>query len=170
MQFLSSFHFSHFVHASDLSISENLFLHRFFFLCTNLFSSRFNKSVLCVLYFQSLSMQLLRDSTWCSCFVSSDLARLSKRSLLPSRRDLPRFDGSLFSKKELLNWFSGSSLLNENIAARFTCAIGIRDDSQSSRLCIYSGEASIFRSSPSSRSESAMLSAESSSECICDWR
>ena len=37
----------------------------------------------------------------------------------------------------------------------------IQDDSQSSRLCIYSGEASIFRSSPSSRSESAMLSAES---------
>ena len=33
----------------------------------------------------------------------------------------------------------------------------------------YSGEASIFRNSPSSRSEFAMLSAESQPECILDW-
>ena len=112
-------------------------------------------------------------------------------------RDLPKFDGSAFLKTELLNWFCGSSLPNENNAAGFpgalgswgeldiklflksawvgfalaplTCnnaagfsgAIGIREDSQSSRLCIFRCEASIFRSSPSSRSESAMLSAES---------
>ena len=34
----------------------------------------------------------------------------------------------------------------------------------------HSGEASIHRNSPSSRSESAMLSAESYWEYICDWR
>ena len=55
----------------------------------------------------------------------------------------------------------GSSLPNENNAAGFLGAIGIRENSQSSRFCIYSGEASIFRSYPSSRSESAVLSAES---------
>ena len=40
-------------------------------------------------------------------------------------------------------------------------AVGFRYDLQSSRPFIYSCEASIFRSSPSSRSESAMISAES---------
>ena len=151
-------------------------------------------------------MQLLRDSTWYFCFISSTLAWLSKWSLLPSRRDLPKFDGSAFLKTELLNWFPGSSLPNEynaagfsgalgswdeldvklfpetawvrfvlaplscNSAASFPGAIGIREDSQSSRFCKYSGEANIFRSSPSSRSESAMLSAESSSQCTCDWK
>ena len=66
-----------------------------------------------------------------------------------------------FLKLELLIWFPGSALPDENIAASFPGAVGIRDDLQSSRLCTYSGEASILRNSPSSRSESAMLSAES---------
>ena len=39
----------------------------------------------------------------------------------------------------------------------------------SARPCTYSGEARIFRDSPSSKSESVMLSAESLSECILDW-
>ena len=47
--------------------------------------------------------------------------------------------------------------LSCNIAAGFPEAIGIRDDLQSFRLCIYSGEASIFCSSPSSRSESQIF-------------
>ena len=47
-------------------------------------------------------------------------------SLLPSRRDLPTFDGSAFLKTELLN---GSSFPNENNAAGFPGAIGIREDS-----------------------------------------
>ena len=94
-------------------------------------------------------------------FIISDLAWLSKWSLFRSRRDLSTFDGSACLKTELLNWFPCSSLTHENIAASFNGAIGLRKDSQSSRLCIYSGEASIFCSSPSSRSESAMLSADS---------
>ena len=122
-------------------------------------------------------MHLLRDSTWSSCFTISDLAWLSKWSLFASRRDLPRFDGSAFLKIELLIRFHRSSLPDENIAARFPDSLGswdeldiklslrsawVRlDDLQSSRPCTYSGEASIFRCSPSSRSESAMLSAES---------
>ena len=40
-------------------------------------------------------------------------------------------------------------------------AVDIQDDIQSSRSCTYSGEVTIYRNSPSSRSESAMLSAES---------
>ena len=47
-------------------------------------------------------IQLLRDSTWCSCFTRSDLAWLSTWSLLPSRRDLPRFDGSACSEDRTL--------------------------------------------------------------------
>ena len=44
----------------------------------------------------------------------------------------------------------------------FPEAVGLREESEfSSRPCSYSGEASIFRFSPSSRSESAMLSADS---------
>ena len=38
---------------------------------------------------------------------------------MPSRRDLPRFDGSAVLKIELLNWFPGSLLPDENIAANF---------------------------------------------------
>ena len=78
----------------------------------------------------------------------------------------PNLTGQLFLKRETLNWFPGSSLPNENIAASFPGAVDIREDSQSSRLCIHNGEASFFRSSLSSRSESAMLSAESYSECL----
>ena len=37
--------------------------------------------------------------------------------MLPSRRDLPKFDGSACLETELLNWFPGSSLPNENRAA-----------------------------------------------------
>ena len=43
---------------------------------------------------------------------------------LPSGRDLPKFDGSAFLKTELLNWFPGSSLPNENNAAGFSAALG----------------------------------------------
>ena len=39
-------------------------------------------------------MQLLRDPTWCSWFVSSDLAWLSEWALFPSRSDLPTLAGS----------------------------------------------------------------------------
>ena len=52
-------------------------------------------------------------------------------------------------------------LLSCIIAAGLTGPVGIRDDLQSSRPCTYSGEANIFHNSPSSRSESAILSAES---------
>ena len=41
-----------------------------------------------------------------------------------TRRDLHKFDGSAFLKTELLNWFSGSSLLDENNAAGFPGALG----------------------------------------------
>ena len=73
-----------------------------------------------------------------------------------------------------VNWTSSISLkqlehvlhlllsLSCNNAAGFPVAVGIREDSQSSRFCKYSGEAIIFRSG----SESAVLSAESYSECI----
>ena len=46
-KFLSSFHVSHLVHTSDLSVSEKFFFHRFFW--TSLFSSRFNISMMGVL-------------------------------------------------------------------------------------------------------------------------
>ena len=92
--------------------------------------------MLCVLKFQSLSIslllkltdQLLRGSTWSSCFARSDLAWLSKWSLMPSRRDLPTFDGSVFLKMELLNWFLGSALPDEDIAADFPDALGSWDE------------------------------------------
>ena len=41
----------------------------------------------------SLSTQLLRDSTFCSCFINSDFAWVRKWSLFPSRRDLATFAG-----------------------------------------------------------------------------
>ena len=45
-----------------------------------------------------------------------------------------------------------------------------RTPTHTTHLCTYSGEASIFRNSPSSRSESAMLSAELLSECSTFFR
>ena len=136
-------------------------------------------------------MHFLRDSTWSSCFARTDLAWLSKWSLLPSRRDPLKFDGLAFLNTELLikfpwsdeNKASGSpeafwpsdgwdlklsfrsawvfcalnSLYCMTIASGFSEAFGA-----------YSGEVSIFCNSPSSRSESAVLSTESS-KCFCDW-
>ena len=67
---------------------------------------------------------LWRDPTWCSCFTSSDLAWLSKWSLLPSRRDLPNFDGSAYLKIEVSNWSPGSLLLDESTASDLPDALG----------------------------------------------
>ena len=58
--------------------------------------------------------------TWCSCFISSDLAWLSKWYLLRARRDLPQFGGSANLKIEPSNWFPGSLLLDKYIASGFT--------------------------------------------------
>ena len=54
---------------------------------------------------RSSPMHLLRDSTWSCCFAGSDLAWLSKWSLLPSRRDPLAFDGLAFLNTELLIMF-----------------------------------------------------------------
>ena len=77
-------------------------------------------------------------------------------------------------KLSLLEWSAwvrfALAPLSFIIAACFSGAVDTRDVLQSSRFCLFSGDASIFRNSPSSTSESAMLSAESQSECVCDWR
>ena len=55
-------------------------------------------------------------------------------------------------------------------ASLFPEAMGVREESEfSSPSSIFSGEASISRNCSTSRSESAMLSAEPWSECILDW-
>ena len=56
--FSRSLNLSHFVHIDDLSISETFFFQRQFFWQSNLFSSRFNKSVLCVLKCQFWLLRL----------------------------------------------------------------------------------------------------------------
>ena len=50
----------------------------------------------------SSPMHSPRNSTWSSCFAKSDLAWLSKWSLLPPRRDPLKFDGLAFLNTELL--------------------------------------------------------------------
>ena len=136
-QFLSSLQFSHFVHASDfeylgepVSFVDNSFCRRtcsrrnsMYPCCASCDSNLWAWACCC----NSL-MQLLRDPTLCSCLISSDFAWLSTWSLLPSRRDLPTFDGSAFLKTELLNWFQGSSFPNENGAAGFPVALGSWDE------------------------------------------
>ena len=64
-------------------------------------------------------MHFLRDSTWSSSFASSDLAWLSKWSLLPSRKDPHKFDGLAFLNTELLIRFPCS---DENSALGFSKA------------------------------------------------
>ena len=103
----------------------------------------------------SSPMHLLRDSTWSSCFARSDLAWLSKWSLLPSRRDPLRFDGLAF--------------LNTELPIKVPCSDEHNASGFPEAFCACSGEVSIFCNSPSSRSESAMLSAESS-KCMFDWK
>ena len=76
----------------------------------------------------SSSTQFLRDPTWCSCFTSSDLACLNRWSSLPSRRDLPNFDGSAYLKIELSIWFPGSSIPDENTGFGFQEARGSWDE------------------------------------------
>ena len=73
--------------------------------------------------------------------------------MLPSRRDPLKFDGLAFLNTELLIKFPCS---DENNASGFPGA-----------FWAYSDEVCIFCSTPSSRSESAMLSAESS-KCVYD--
>ena len=139
----------------------------------------------------SSPMHFSRDSTWTSCFARSDLAWLSKWSLLLSRRDSLKFDGLAFLNTELLIRFPCS---DENNASGFPEAFWPSDEWElklsfrsawvycalTSLSCMtfasgfteafraYRGEVSIFCNSPSSRSESAMRSTESS-KCICDW-
>ena len=140
----------------------------------------------------SSPMHLFRDPTWSSCFARSDLAWLIKRSLLPSRRDPLKFDGLAFLNPELL---IRSPCPDENNELGFSKAFWPSDEwdlklsfrsawvycALTSLSCMtlasglpkafwaYSGEVSIFCNSPSSRSEPAMLSTESS-KCICDWK
>ena len=140
----------------------------------------------------SSPMHLLRDSTWSSCFARSDLAWLSKWSLLPSRRDPLKFDGLALLNTEFLIRFPCS---NEDHASGVPEAFWVSDEwdlklsFQSARLyCAFTSlspawplhrvspklsgrtvvKSASFRNSPPSRSESAMLSTESS-KCICDW-
>ena len=135
-------------------------------------------------------MHLLSDSTWSSCFARSDLAWLSKWSLYPSRRDPLKFDGWAFLNTDLLIkfpcsdgnnasgfpeafWPSDEWDLKLSFPAWVNCALTSLSCTTNASgfteaFWAYSGEVSIFCNSPSSRSESAVLSAESS-KCICDW-
>ena len=138
----------------------------------------------------SSPMHLLRCSTWSSCFARSDLAWLSKWPLLPSRRDPIKFDGVAFLKTELLIKFPCS---DENNASGFPKAFWPSDEwdlkpsfrsawvyyaltslsctttasGSSEAFWAYCYEIRIFCNFPSSKSESAMLSTESS-KSICD--
>ena len=112
-----------------------------------------------------------------------------KWSLVTSRRYPPNFDGwanlemefsnSRLSRRtwttlSLLEWSAWvrrapPPLFCVTAASGFPEAVGLLDDLQLPRPCKYSGEASIFRSSPSPKSKSAILSAESQLQWICDW-
>ena len=143
---LSSLNFSHFVHISDLSISKN-----FSFIdnsscirtsrldSTNPYCASCNANLCSSVCRCSSPMHLLRDSTWSSCIARSDLAWLSKWSLLPSRRDPLKFDGSAFLNTELLIKFPCSEEYN---ASGFPKAFwpSVRPQtffSGLSRLCTY---------------------------------
>ena len=183
---------------------------------TNLFSSRFNISVMGVLLFPifehklarwSSPTQLLRDPTWCSCshtfrFCMTEqmiFIAFNQEEIFPDLtgqrvwkqnswigflvRSLPWWQtmqqvscsalcswDELDNKLALLEWSASvrlctcSSFLYYNPQQVSPVLTGSFERSWTVftiALCIYSGEASIFRSSPSSRSESAMLSAES---------
>ena len=110
----------------------------------------------------------------------------SKWSLVTSRRDLPYFDGWANQKNGILELSALKMNLNQafflyssdqlgyvvhgvTASSGYPEAVGLLDDLQLTRPCNYSSEASIFRSSPSPKSESAMLSAESQLQWICDW-
>ena len=88
-------------------------------------------------------IQLLRDPAGCSCFISSDLAWLSKWPLFPSRRQFPTFTGSanlktwwtLLSKQfpdSLLRFLSENvfwlTVWHENIASRFPATSRSREE------------------------------------------
>ena len=124
-----------------------------------------------------------RDSTLHSCFIVSDLASASKRSLFPSRRDFATFaglqnpkKGSLLPKSDdvlrkihlrrkmgLHSTYSGFRTLRQvslylsGLEMNWASSFLVRTCDRSAlvpRSCRYSGEASRARSRSSSKSDS----------------
>ena len=141
-QFLSSLHFSHIMNASNLSFSKS-----FFFMTNSLCDrtcSRRDSTYPWWAFFQSNRwawaccwsslMKLLRDSTLCSCFISSALDWVSKWSLFPSGTDFATFPGlaSLKTESFPLKTSAGCSLSEKVVLShsflmwepchRFPCA------------------------------------------------
>ena len=188
--YLRSLHFLHFVLTSNLRISK-AFSFRNNSSCNRVCSRRDSTNSFCTscsalfcasVRFCKSPMHLLSDS-WSSLLARSDLAWFSKWSLLPSSRVPLKFDRFALPNTELHIWFLCSLHLDENNAAGLPEALWSSDEWDvcaltslswttiasgfPEALWAYSGEVSNICNSPSSRSESAMLSI-GSSKCIWD--
>ena len=132
---------------------------------------------------------LLRDSTWSSCFIRSDLASdlcYFQEEVLSNSMGCRFWTQNSWSsfhvQMKTMRWVSPKlSDLQMNETSNFPfdrleCVVHLPLSParplhrvSPEAFWTYTGEVSIFCNSPSSRSESAMLSTESS-KCICDWK
>ena len=134
----------------------------------------------------SSPMHLLAGSTWSSCFPRSDLTWFSKwswsqvrRISVPEQRTPDQV--SLLRRKQCVGlhqsfvtftWMRSQNFLSLGLSKLCTHLSLLHDQCNGFPWAFwaYSGEvSSIFCNSPSSRSESAMLTIDSS-RCIWDWR